>query len=308
MEASYRARFAPGLCSLRFGVQMGEIRLQHLLILQHHERKAIIEHGPFIDVYLGDTRVYKRTSRTLLFASCPDVGRFLEPMHGQLAICLPQGFCNVLAVKLAVLYMEQFLLDDRVREAPWKVVRDFQSYIALAELFAFIGMQEAAHRLEGAILRAMRERPLRVEHIRAIWDRENALHPSRYAKVMADNILTFACVAKIELFLVEYDIKPGKTYKGRVEDGIRRMADSWQEAEPSETRSEMAQLEQILGNPANVSLKMLVWTTNILAATAPLNPAEWLEIRTLKVKSVSHGIAGMKRVVMRTTMNEERGA
>ncbi|KAH7073481.1 hypothetical protein BKA63DRAFT_444578 [Paraphoma chrysanthemicola] len=285
---------------------MGEISLQQLLVLQHHERKAIIEHGPFIDVYLGDTRVYKRTSRTLLFASCPEVGRFLEPMHGQLAICLPQGFCNVLAVKLAVLYMEQFLSDERVREAPWKVCDDFQSYIALAGLFAFIGMQEAACRLEGAVLRVMRERPLRVEHIRAIWDRENALHPSRYAKMMADNILTFACVARIELFLVEHDIEPGKTYKGCI-DGRKPSRPKPDRESRGRVRSAMAQLEQILGNPANVSLKMLVWTANILDTTAPLNPVEWLEIRTVKIRSVSYGIASVKKIVMRTMMDEDQG-
>jgi hypothetical protein len=215
----------------------GEISLQQLLVLQYHERKAIVEHGPYIDVYLGDTRVYKRTSRTLLFASCPDVGRFLEPMHGRLAVCLPQGFCNALAVKLAILYMEQFLLDPRVRKALWKVCDDFQSYIALAELLAIIGMPETAKKLEGAILRAMRERPLRVEHIRAVWNRENALYPSHYAEAMADNILTFACVAKIEHFLAEHDVNPVKSYGERIKEGIRRLTDRWQEAEPSETEA-----------------------------------------------------------------------
>ena len=228
-EASYRARFAPGLDALRFGVQTGEINLQQLLVLPHHERRSIVEHGPYIDIYLGETRVYKRTSRTLLFASCPNVGRFLKPMHDRFAICLPDGFSNVLAVKLAVLYMEQCLLNPRVREAPWKVSGDFVSYIHLAELFAVIGMPQTARELETAIMKSLRERPLEAEYIRSIWARENARYPSKYAEAMADNIFTFICVAKIELFLVEFDIEPAHTYEERVKGGIQRLADTYTE-------------------------------------------------------------------------------
>lgn len=203
LEASYHARCAQCSDALRFGVQTGEIKLQQLILLPHHERKAIVEAEPYIDTFLGDTRVYKRTSRTLLFASCPDIGRFLELKHGRFAICLPEGFSNVLAVKLAVLYMEQYLLNPRVRDAPWKISDDFASYIYLAELFSFIGMLHAARELDVAILRTMRERLLGVDQIRGIWAREHAQNPSRYAEAMADNIFTFTYVAEIEHFLTE---------------------------------------------------------------------------------------------------------
>jgi hypothetical protein len=219
-EASNRARYGSKLKSYQFGVQTGETKLKHLLHLPPLERKSIVEDGPYIDTYLGDTRVYKRTSRTLLFASCPDIGRFLEPKYGHLAVCLPEGHTNALAVKLAVLYMEQYLLNPRVRDVPWKVVDDFPSYIYLAELFAFVGMPHVASKVEAAIVRRMRERPLQFDHICGIWAREDVQHPSRYAEAMADNIFTFTCVAEIEHFLLTYDIEPMKTYKECIEDGI----------------------------------------------------------------------------------------
>lgn len=59
-----------GLDSLRFGVQTGEISLKQLLVLPLSERRDVVESGPVIDFYLGGTRVYKRTTRTLLFAIC----------------------------------------------------------------------------------------------------------------------------------------------------------------------------------------------------------------------------------------------
>jgi hypothetical protein len=125
LQAIYRARCAPGTDALRFGVQTGEINLQQLLLLPYRDRNAIVERGPLIDIYLGETRIYKRTSPTLLFACCPDVGRFLEPVRGRFAICLPPGFSNALSVKLAVLYM----LNSRARSAPWRTSDDFVSYI-----------------------------------------------------------------------------------------------------------------------------------------------------------------------------------
>ncbi|KAJ4378976.1 hypothetical protein N0V86_005853 [Didymella sp. IMI 355093] len=139
-EASYRAHFAPGLDPLRFSVQQGEISLEQLLVLSLNERRTIMEQGPVIDWYLGNTRVYKRITRTLLFAICPDVGWYIEPLDGRFVIRLPEGFSNVLAVKLAVLYMEQYLPSPEVRSAPWKVEEDLATYIHLAELFAFMGM------------------------------------------------------------------------------------------------------------------------------------------------------------------------
>lgn len=156
-EASIRAQSGYDLDSLRFGVQTGEISLRQLLLLPVSERKNIAEQGPIIDWYLGDTRAYKRTTRTLLFAFCPDVDRHIVPLHGRFVIQLPQGFSNVLAVKLAVLYMEQYLLNSRVRSAPWKAEDDLVTYVYLAELFAFIGMLGASRDVEEAIFRRFRE-------------------------------------------------------------------------------------------------------------------------------------------------------
>jgi hypothetical protein len=212
--------------ALRFGVHTSDISLKQLLDLPCHECRSIVEEGSYIDIYFGDTRVYKCTSGTLLFASCPDIGRYLMTMHGCLAVCLPEGLSNVLAAKLAVLCMEQYLLSPIVRHAPWKVSDDFASYIYFAKLFAFVGMLQAARELEAAIFRGLRERPLNIEKIRGIRGRENAQHPSLYAEVMADNIFTFTCVAKIELLLVEYDVEPARTYKERIKEDLQKRGDT----------------------------------------------------------------------------------
>jgi hypothetical protein len=63
------------------------------------------------------------------------------------------------------------------------------------------------------------------------------LYPSHYAEAMADNILTFACVAKIEHLLAEHDVNPVKSYGERIKEGIRRLTDRWQEAEPSKSEA-----------------------------------------------------------------------
>lgn len=230
-EASNRARFAPGLDPLRFGVQLGEISLQQLLVLPLNERRDIMEQGPIIDWYLGDTRVYKRTTRTLLFAICPDIGRYIEPLDGRFVIRLPEGFSNVLAVKLAVLYMKQYLLSPKVRTAPWKVEDDIATYIYLAELFAFIGMSDVSRDIEKSILRRFRESPLQVDEIRAIWGRDNHVHPSRYIEAMADNIVTFMCVPKLHLFAIEHDVEPEETYEEVVKKKMKRMKDAYPEKE-----------------------------------------------------------------------------
>lgn len=199
-EASIRACFIPGLDPLRLGVQIGDIGLQKLLHLPLNERRKITERGPTIDWYLGNTRVYKRTTRILLFAFCPDIGRHMVPREGRFVIQLPQGFSNVLAVKLSVVYMELYILDEKIRSAPWKVGNDVSTYIYLADLFAHIGMSGASRDLEGAILRRFRESPLRIEDMRAIWNRDSHNGPSKYAGAMADNIVTFMCVPKMHLF------------------------------------------------------------------------------------------------------------
>lgn len=226
-EASNRARFTSGLDPLRFGIQTGEISLQQLLVLPLKERRDIMERDPTIDWYLGDTRVYKRTTRALLFAFCPDVGRHIEPLHGRFVIRLPQGFSNMLAVKLGVLYMEQYLFNPKFREAPWKVDDDIATYIYLAELFAWIGMPKPSQELQAAIFRRLRESQLQVEQIRAIWGRDNHAWPSRYVEAMADNIITFMCIPKLTLFAMEHDIEPKERYERTVKKTLRRMKDAY---------------------------------------------------------------------------------
>jgi hypothetical protein len=90
---------------------------------------------------------------------------------------LQNAFSNALVVKLAVSYMEQFLLDVRVRirYAGWRVRVDVTGYIYLTKLFAFIGMPSVARELEIAILRRFQERPLSIEQIRFLWGRENVV-------------------------------------------------------------------------------------------------------------------------------------
>ncbi|UPX18194.1 uncharacterized protein EKO05_0008500 [Ascochyta rabiei] len=228
-EASTRVRFASGLDALRFGVETGEISFQQLLVLPLKERRKIMEQGPTIDWYLGDTRVYKRTTRALLFAFCPDIGRHITPLDGRFVIRLPQGFSNVLAVKLAVLYMEQYLLSSRIRNAPWKVEGDIATYIYLAELFAFIGMPDVSRELEKSIFSRFQEVPLQVEQIRAVWNRDNHVQPSRYVEAMADNIVTFMCVPKLHLFAIEHDIEPEQSYELVVRKTLKRMKDAYPE-------------------------------------------------------------------------------
>jgi hypothetical protein len=210
---------------------MGDISLQQLLVLPLNERKDIVEQGPMIDWYLGDTRVYKRTTRTLLFTLCPDIGRHLEPLGGRFVIRLPQGFSNVLAVKLAVLYMEQYMLNPKIRTAPWKVEGDIVTYIYVAELFAFIGMSDASKELKDAIFRRFRESSLQVEQIHAIWGRDNHVQPSRYVEAMADNIATFMCVPKMQLFVLEHDVEPETTYEELVKRKMKSMMDAYPDNE-----------------------------------------------------------------------------
>lgn len=230
-EASARARFAAGLHPLGSGVQMGEISLNQLLMLPLADRRDITEQGPIIDWYLGESRVYKRTTRTLLFAFCPDVGRHIEPLGGRFVIKLPHRFSNVLAVKLAVLYMEQYLLSPRIRTAPWRVEDDIATYIYLAELFAFIGLLDASRGVEEALFRRFQESPLQVEQIRAIWGRDNHVQPSKYVEAMADNIVTFSCIPKMHLFALDHDIEPEETYEEVVKKTMKRMKDAYPDKE-----------------------------------------------------------------------------
>jgi hypothetical protein len=103
------------------------------------------------------------------------------------------------------------------------------SYIQLAELFAVIGMLDTARKLEMSILTSIQEQPLEAEQVSKIWARESKQFPSRYAETMTDNILTFTCVPKVEMFLAEYDIEPTKTYEQRIKHGIQQRADTVEE-------------------------------------------------------------------------------
>lgn len=232
-EVSIRARFAAGLDPLRFGVQTGEISLQQLLVLHLGDRKAIVEQGLLIDWYLGDTRVYKRTTRTLLFAFCPDIGRHIVPHDGRFVVRLPQGFSNVLTVKLAVLYMEECMLSPNIQNVSWKVEDDIATYIYLAELFAVIGRPDIGRDVEGAILRRFHQAPLPVEQVRAIWGRDNRIHPSKYVEAMADNIMTFLCVPKLHLFALEHEIDPDQSYEDVVKKRMKGMKVVYPEHERS---------------------------------------------------------------------------
>jgi hypothetical protein len=150
-------------------------------------------------------------------------------VHGRFAIRLPQGFSNALSVKLAVLYMEQYLLNPQVRVAPWIVRNDFVTYICLSELFEFIGMSVTARQLEIAIITGMRGHPLEAEQVGKIWAREKKQYPSRYAETMADNIFTFSCPAKVEDFLTEYDMEPTETYEQRIKQVIQQRVNMLEE-------------------------------------------------------------------------------
>ncbi|KAF3053678.1 hypothetical protein E8E11_010997 [Didymella keratinophila] len=307
-EASIRARFASSLGPLRFGVQTGEISLEQLLVLPLNERRDIVEQGPIIDWYLGgDKRVYKRTTRTLLFAICPDVGRHIEPMDGRFIVRLPDGFSKALAVKLAVLYMEQYLLSPKLRTAPSKVEDDIPTHIYLAELFAYIGMSKVSRDLEDSILRRFREAPLPVEEIRAIWSRDNHTHPSRYIEAMADNIVTFMCVPKLHLFAIEHEIEPEETYK----EVVKKKMDAYLEKEGHRNRRmwfEMTSLERLLAAPANVALKQLVWTANTFTPKEAVRFAEWIEIRAVRSRMAAHPhLAGMRKIVLAKATDMEGG-
>ena len=62
-HAGSRAQWAePNKDNLRSGVRSGKIDLQQLLLLPYRERHFIVKRDPNIDIYLGKTRVYKRTS------------------------------------------------------------------------------------------------------------------------------------------------------------------------------------------------------------------------------------------------------
>ena len=48
---------------------------------------------------------------------------------------------------------------------------------------------------------------------------------------MADNIITFMCVPKLHLFVIEYDIEPEETFEEVVKKTMRRMKDTYSEKE-----------------------------------------------------------------------------
>jgi hypothetical protein len=217
-SACYSVRSS--LTPFRFCVSTGELTLSGLYAQPYTFRKDIVEKGPYIDVYLGATRVYKRVSKALLYAFCRDIGRFLVCWNSQFLVQLPHGFSNVLSVKLAVGYMEECVLHPHFRSAPWKIpaYSSLCDYISLAELFSYIGCEDEAKKLERAFVRRLKEAPLSMEQVRNIWGRENLAHPSKYAEAMARNIATWLCVPRLEVWMAQWDlswdIAEGKsTYK-----------------------------------------------------------------------------------------------
>jgi hypothetical protein len=217
-SACYSVRSS--LTPFRFGVSTGELTLSELYAQPYTFRKDIVEKGPYIDVYLGATRVYKRVSKALLYAFCRDIGRFLVCCNSRFIVQLPHGFSNVLSVKLAVGYMEESVLHPRFRSSPWKIpaYSSLCDYISLAELFTYIGCGDEANNLERAFVRRLREAPLSMEQVRNIWGRENLVHLSKYAEGMARNIVTWFCVPRLEVWMAQWDIfwdvKEGEsTYK-----------------------------------------------------------------------------------------------
>lgn len=103
----------------------------------------------------------------------------------------------------------------------------------MAELFAYIGVSKVSRGLQESILRRFRESPLQFEDIRTIWNRDNRTHPSRYTEAMADNIVNFMCIPKLQVFAINHDIDPNETYKEVVMKKMKRM----NEAFPGKERS-----------------------------------------------------------------------
>ncbi|KAF3034904.1 hypothetical protein E8E12_005252 [Didymella heteroderae] len=232
-------------------------------------------------------------------------------MDGRFVVRLPEGFSNVLTVKLAVLYMEQYLLNPKVRTAPWKVGEEVAMYIYLAELFALIGMPRVSRDVEGSILHRLRESPLQIEDICAIWSRDNHNHPSRYIEAMADNIATFMCVPTLDLFGMEHDMEPEEIYEEVIKKKMKRMRNAYPVKEggnKQRMRYETTLLERVLAAPVNMALKQLVWTANTFTPKEAARCAEWIEIRAVRSRVVAQPhLAGMKKIVLARASDMESG-
>jgi len=59
------------------------------------------------------------------------------------------------------------------------------------------------------------------------------------------------------------------------------------------------QVEDMLANPANLALKQLVWTANILPSALPSQPAAWLEIGLVGARSAAYGHSGMRKILFK---------
>ncbi|KAF2118771.1 hypothetical protein BDV96DRAFT_487978 [Lophiotrema nucula] len=290
------------LDSFKFGIITGELNLQRLLQLPDPVRKGMVENGPFIDVYLGSTRVYKRIPKVLIYAFCPDIGRFVGVENAQFAIKIPNGVSNVLSVKLAVIYMEEFVMDPRFRLAKWKVRGDVTTYIHLTELFVFIGMKKEARGLKGAIARRMASLPLRLEQVRGIWGRENKEKPSAYSTLMARNLFTFSGILQIERYMKIFD---------QVEDEpisfAEKLENKWRESTkgyPGDKKIALAKarhdanaFERYLEEARNLVLKQLLWTSNSLPKIDSDDPATYRLIENVKAKTPC--LPGVKKIVLK---------
>ncbi|KAF2179057.1 hypothetical protein K469DRAFT_674710 [Zopfia rhizophila CBS 207.26] len=293
-----RAKVHWNLNRFQAKVIAGEIGLQDVVGLTKSERIKVVQDRPYMDVFLGSIRLYKRVSKVLLYSFCPDIGRFIEPCDGRFIVRLPHGITNALAMKLAVLYMEEYTLDPYFRATDWKVRGDIAPYMDLAHTFSYIGMQAQADQLNAAIFLHMRKLPMRVNQIRGIWGRENRMYPSQYAEAMADNILTFSYTPEEDPFLRcvfgntvgflqdspmkrEYSASSKGSMSTNAPDTFSRMYSSSSIA-MSSPLSDVDALEKYLDDPYNVALKQLVWTANTFPKVTPHEPEQYLVIMTLK--------------------------
>ncbi|KAF1952059.1 hypothetical protein CC80DRAFT_423379 [Byssothecium circinans] len=310
--ASRAARLHIHTDQLRFRLQVGELPLIALLNQPFPMRKSVVETGPFINIYLGKTRVYKRISYTLIFSFCPEIGRFLAPHdEGELAIKFPEGFSNVLSVKLAIQYMENYVIHSRFRGLPWKVRGDISTYIFIAEVFGRIDEFGFAHQaLKTAIMRRLYEMPLSKEQVSLIWMRETPNMPSRYARALATNIATYSCVTGLERLKLEWDVEPGEGLEERVEKRIAALAARLPEhprLNQREAARSTAALDEFLEEKANVALKQLVYTADpFTPPDSVMDPEVYIAICLVKQRlpSMPH-ITGLQKILMKKKTDKD---
>ncbi|KAF2711084.1 hypothetical protein K504DRAFT_375470 [Pleomassaria siparia CBS 279.74] len=288
---------------LRFGIWTGEISFADLLMLPYFKRREIVEKPPFIEIYLGATRVHKRVSKTLLLAFCPDIGRFIQCSDSRFLVRLSYAFNHMLSVKLAVQYMESYALHTRFRTAEWKVRGEaIADYIAVAEVFWYMGANEAAEKLEQAIIRRLKEHPLNIDQVRNIWAQENTEWPSRWAHRMADNIVTWSSVPKMEAWMASCNTEAEAAFQSVISKRMQDMAETYDKSRSAlfKARQSTSFLERFLEEFNSIALKQLVWTADPFLKPTPEDPDEFILIATIPILVPSvKNLARMKRIELR---------